>query len=155
MEDLLMFQPHGTSRMSVEDVHALGSVVYFIFAENELLYVGQSKNFKHRMKMHRARFNEEAELIGDDRLRRLSVTAFSVPSEKLDEVEYYYIRKFLPPYNKDYLPEEIFEAHRKVRIAKLEVVMAQIELEEAIVEYHRKNGGRYEEMARSRPEETS
>lgn len=138
MESLLNVYPYNEDRMSVDDIHAMGSVVYFIFAGEELLYVGQSTNFKHRVKMHRARFDEEAELIGDERLSRLTFTATPVPPERLNEVEYYYIQKFLPPYNKDYLPEEIYEAYRAVRVAKMELVMARIELEEAMVKYRRK-----------------
>lgn len=138
MGDLLRFHPQSMERMSVDDIHAMGSVVYFIFAGDELLYVGQSRNFKHRMKMHRARFDEEAEFISDDGLKRLSVTAIPVPPEQLNEVEYYYIQKFLPPYNKDYLPDEVARAYRAVRIAKMELVMAQLDLESAIYAYRRK-----------------
>lgn len=138
MESLLNFYPYNEDRMSVDDIHAMGSVVYFIFAGEELLYVGQSKNFRQRVRGHRARFDEEAELTNDSRLRELSFVAFPVPPERLDEVEYYYIRKFLPPYNKDYMPEEIYEAYSAVRLAKMELVMAQIELDCTMYEYRRK-----------------
>lgn len=138
MESLLNFCPYNKDRLSVDDIHAMGSVIYFIFAEDELLYVGQSRNFKHRVKGHRARFDEEAELTNDIRLKELSFVAIPVPPERLDEVECYYIQKFLPPYNKDYLPEEIYEAYSAVRLAKMELVMAQLELDCTMYEYRRK-----------------
>lgn len=138
MEDLLSYDPHGMDRRSVDSIHAMGSVVYFIFAVDELLYVGQSRNFKHRVKMHRARFDKEAEFVCDERLKNLSFTAIPVPEEQLDEVEFYYIQKFLPPYNTDMMPAEILAAYSAVRVAKAEVVLAKIELEEAIEKYRRK-----------------
>lgn len=138
MGNKLSYNPYQMDRMSVDEIHAMGSVVYFFFAEDELIYIGQSTNFKHRMKMHRVRFEKEAELTGDDRLKDLSFTAIAVPPSDLNEVEYYYIQKYLPPYNKDYLPEEIARAYRAVRIAKMELVMAQLDLEDVMSEYHRK-----------------
>lgn len=141
MGNKLSYNPYQMNRMSVDEIHAMGSVIYFLFAEDDLLYIGQSKNFKHRMKMHRVRFEKEAELTGDERLTNLSFTAIAVPSLDLNEVEYYYIQKYLPPYNKEYLPEEIARAYRAVRIAKMELVLAQIELEEAMSIYRRVKEG--------------
>lgn len=138
MGNKLSYNPYQMKRMSVDEIHAMGSVIYFLFAEDELLYIGQSKNFKHRMKMHRVRFDEEADYVNDPRLRELSFTAIPVPSEKLDIVEYHYIQKYLPPYNREYMPEEIARAYNALRVAKMEVVMAQLDLEDVMSEYHRK-----------------
>ncbi len=136
-----MENPYNLPRLSVDKIHEMGSVVYFIFAEEELLYIGQSRNFKHRMKMHRVRFEEEAEFVGDMRLKDLSLAAIPVPPECLNDVEYYYIQEYTPPYNKDYMPDEVVRAYRAVKIAKAELVLAQMNLDDALIKYRQEHKG--------------
>lgn len=61
-------------------------IVYFLLKENTVVYVGQSKIGVSRPFLHRDKNFDRVEIM-------------SVPKEKLDEFESYYIKKYAPIYN--------------------------------------------------------
>lgn len=123
------FSPNREDYKSETEMTKMGSVVYFIYTgDDELIYIGQTKNFKRRVRDHYRRFNEEAELIENVHMEYLKFKGFHVPEMLLDEVESFYIEKYLPPYNKDGLPIELVDAYRQVRIAKMELAKAKNEV---------------------------
>jgi hypothetical protein len=77
------------------------SYVYFMFSENSdiLLYVGQTKNIKHRIQVHNANLEEMAMLLDDDSLRYVRYKAIAVDTCDLNEVEKHYIQRYCPPRN--------------------------------------------------------
>jgi hypothetical protein len=106
----------------------MGSVVYFLYAGKELLYIGQSRNFGRRVRLHRQRFCDEAVLVGNPEMENIWFKGFSVPAEMLDEVELFYIQKYWPPYNVNGMPEALIKANAVVRLAKMELALAKSEL---------------------------
>ena len=110
------------------EIAAMGSVVYFLYAGDELLYIGQSTNFRRRVRLHRQRFFKEAELVGNPKMEHIVFKAFAVPEERLDEVEKFYIQKYLPPYNVNWMPERLIRAYATLRLARMEVALAETEV---------------------------
>lgn len=131
MKELFGFVPSRAEFKTDSEIDAMKSVVYFLYAGDELLYIGQSKNFKRRVRLHRQKFFEEAELVDNPAMEQIRFKAFPVPAEKLDEVELFYIQKYLPPYNVNGMPNELIKAYHAVRLAKMELALAKTELEEA------------------------
>ena len=128
MSDLFGFIPSRAEMKTDSEIAAMGSVVYFLYADDELLYIGQSTNFKRRVRLHRQRFFEEAELVGNPAMERIWFKGFPVPEEQLDEVEKFYIQKYLPPYNVNWMPERLVKAYASLRLARMEVALAETEV---------------------------
>lgn len=129
MNKMYNFSPYAENELTAVDVCRISSAVYFVFAGEELLYIGQTTNLKRRVREHKARFEEEAVLIDEPLMEDVYFKALPVPEDLLDEVEKYYIEKYLPPYNCDYIPQDIVEAQKSVRLAKMELAYAVSELE--------------------------
>jgi hypothetical protein len=70
--------------VEIPSMHPPG--VYFLCQENQVVYVGQSKNPSARIAQH----------LVDKQFNRV----FMIPTNNLDEVESAYIKKFKPKYNK-------------------------------------------------------
>ncbi len=82
-------------------IHEGTSGVYFLFMWWVLVYVGQSKALGNRMNYH----------IRDKRYARgipwTFYGAMKVPEKWLDRVEYHYIQKFKPRFNKQMAPRSV------------------------------------------------
>lgn len=89
------------------------SYVYFMFSAygDVLLYVGQTTNLRQRIAEHLKSLDDMAELLDDDSLREVKLKAIKVEKEDLNEVEKFYIKKYLPPRNKNHNSKEAIRAY--------------------------------------------
>jgi excinuclease UvrABC nuclease subunit len=65
-------------------------IIYFLYLNNDIVYIGKSTNFRSRLKKHLS--NKYFD----------SFSYFHVNHENIENVERFYINKYLPKYNKDY-----------------------------------------------------
>lgn len=96
--------------LSITDIQKLATpvinvpTVYFLLHQNEIVYVGSSTNLGGRIKQH---------MIGDKIFD--SYASIICDIKHLEDVEYFYIRKFTPKYNKKMRPSSDFAPLDKIK----------------------------------------
>lgn len=95
--------------MDYPDIFGIVSGVYFIYTQDykELLYIGQSRNrLRRRVMQHINKLRQLGYYTENDQYYYARYKVIPVEKDKLDEVEAFYIRKFMPPLNLDKNPSK-------------------------------------------------
>jgi len=94
---LIQNKPHSKGiGWNVPDDWRYLSGIYILWQDSELIYIGQSKNLHDRIAAHKAEYNRKKNTT----FQATHVTVFEFEPVYLDSIEYFWIKKYRPKYNR-------------------------------------------------------
>lgn len=105
VDDALMVDPWGLTLHQGYRLHPPASGVYFVFLSGELIYIGQSRNVRSRLKQH-----EVVTVVSRMHPGQVDTASIPVALDDLDTVEYSLIKAFTPKLNRMMAPGDNIRA---------------------------------------------
>lgn len=103
LSEAIMVDPWSIPRIAGNDSsYPTEAGIYFIFVSADLVYIGQSKNIKQRLRNH----NVLRDLKQSHPLDKIFTAFMLVNITELDCIEYSLIKTFCPPINKKMSPTD-------------------------------------------------